>query len=100
MRIGQQHADPKSPPPFTTPAGKKPSNWKFFYMEYNATLLRFIEEPSGQATPLYAGSVLGWEDWVGSFYNSVATKDNAKPSRNMRKGNPLGAFSRGALLDG
>lgn len=84
----QQRADPASPPPFTTPAGKKPSNWKFFYMEYNATLLRFSEEPSGPAKPLYAGSVLGWEDWVGSFYNG-GDKDNAKPSRNMRKGNPL-----------
>jgi hypothetical protein len=81
-------ADAESPIPFKVRAGGKPSNWKFFFLEYNPTLLRFGIEPSGHLSTHYVGAIPGWEDLISSFYAGGA-KDNAKASRNMRKGSPI-----------
>ena len=84
----QHRADDDAPSPFTLKADGKPSNWKFFYLEYNSTIFRFVEDGSGQVSPEYSGSFLGWEDWFTSFYIG-GPRDSTEESRNMRKGSPI-----------
>jgi hypothetical protein len=80
--------DAEAPAPFKLRSDGKPSNWKFFYLEYNPTLLRFRREPAGAVSTQYVGAVPGWEDLISSFYAGGA-RDNTKASRNMGKGSPV-----------